>query len=254
MDQQTINSLLSLNRAFYSEFAAPFAATRRRIQPGVRRVLGTIPDGQNWLDLGCGSGALAVEWAGRLTSGSYTGLDFSAQLLAEAQSEISRIGVPAGLQIGFYTTDLSDPDWSAALPPESSAGFDGALAFAVLHHIPSYNLRRITLQQTRSLLKAGGMFIHSEWQFQNSPRLMARRVGWEAAALKEESLEEGDTLLDWRHALPGAPAQNGLRYVHLFNRDELTRLAADSGFTIVNEFESDGEGGRLGLYQVWQAR
>jgi hypothetical protein len=65
-------------------------------------------------------------------------------------------------------------------------------------------------------------------------------------------LEAGDTLLDWRFALPGQPEQNGLRYVHLFERAELAELAAAAGFTVVDEFESDGEGGRLGLYQAWR--
>jgi len=52
--------------------------------------------------------------------------------------------------------------------------------------------------------------------------------------------------------LPGQPEQIGLRYVHLFSRSELTELAAQAGFSIENEFESDGDGGRLGLYQAWR--
>jgi len=44
----------------------------------------------------------------------------------------------------------------------------------------------------------------------------------------------------------------GLRYVHLFTREELADLASQTGFSIESEFESDGEGGRLGLYQAWR--
>jgi len=40
--------------------------------------------------------------------------------------------------------------------------------------------------------------------------------------------------------------------VHLFSREELGGLAQRAGFEIVDEFESDGQGERLGLYQVWQ--
>ncbi len=126
------------------------------------------------------------------------------------------------------------------------------LALAVLHHLPGAGLRRQVLGQVHELLGPGGWFIHSEWQFQNSARLMARRLPWDSIGLKEEDLEEGDTLLDWRHALPGQAEQAGLRYVHLFSRPELADLAAQSGFAIQQEFESDGEGGRLGLYQVWR--
>ena len=70
--------------------------------------------------------------------------------------------------------------------------------------------------------------------------------------LNSSQLEEGDTLLDWRYALPGQEEQRGLRYVHLFSRQELSLLAAESGFKIDSEFESDGKGGHLALYQIWK--
>ncbi|MDZ4158263.1 MAG: hypothetical protein U1B80_00610 [Anaerolineaceae bacterium] len=54
-------------------------------------------------------------------------------------------------------------------------------------------------------------------------------------------------------ALPHQAGETGLRYVHLFSRQELIALANRNGFEIVQTFESDGEGGRLGLYQVWRA-
>lgn len=59
----TVRRLVELNREFYETFGGAFAATRRRIQPGVRAFLATVRDGSEWLDLGCGSGALAAEWA-----------------------------------------------------------------------------------------------------------------------------------------------------------------------------------------------
>ena len=43
----------------------------------------------------------------------------------------------------------------------------------------------------------------------------------------------------------------GLRYVHLFDEAELGCLAAEAGLVIADTYLSDGEGGRLGLYQVW---
>jgi hypothetical protein len=44
----------------------------------------------------------------------------------------------------------------------------------------------------------------------------------------------------------------GLRYVHLFDEAELGCLAAEAGLVIADTYLSDGEGGRLGLYQVWR--
>ncbi len=250
MHPDVIQKLIRVNNRFYQSFGPAFAATRRRIQPGVRRVLNGLPAAGNWLDLGCGSGALALEWAASRRTGLYFGLDFSAELLAEARIATAALDCP-GLQIRYAPADLCQPDWAA---PAAGLPWDGVLAFASLHHIPSAALRLDILRQVRALLPAGGLFIHSEWQFQHSPKLMARRQPWQAAGLAEMDVEPGDTLLDWRYALPGQPEQTGLRYVHLFSRDELDELAAGSGFEILETFESDGEGGRLGLYQRWKAR
>jgi SAM-dependent methyltransferase len=248
MDHVTVSFLLDLNRQFYQTFGQAFAATRRRIQPGVRRVLNTLPQTGRWLDIGCGSGALAAAFAESGRQGLYLGVDFSPVLLAEARSSASALTHP-GLEIRFDQADLSQPDWSAGY---AGSSFDGLLAFAVLHHLPSAALRRHTLAQVHSLLPAGGCFVHSEWQFQHSPKLMARRLPWSSVGLTKDDLEPGDTLLDWRFSLPGQPEQTGRRYVHLFDRPELQELASTAGFEIIDEFESDGEGGRLALYQIWR--
>jgi SAM-dependent methyltransferase len=174
-------------------------------------------------------------------------MDFSQELLREARAVLGEVQ-SSPEQARFIQGDLSDPGW-----PELFCGqtFDGALAFAVLHHIPGYALRQRILQGVGSLLPDGGVFIHSEWQFHHSPRWLDRRLPWSTVGLAEADLEEGDTLLDWRHALPDQEQQVGLRYVHLFSSEELSTLAAESGFTIVDEFSSDGKEGNLGLYQVW---
>jgi SAM-dependent methyltransferase len=250
MHPTTAAALLELNRRFYDSFGPAFAATRRRIQPGVRRALALIPDGGRWLDLGCGSGALALAWADRFSAGLYLGLDFSPTLLAEARAALAQPTLPPGLTIRLAPADLSAPDWPAALPPEP---FDGALAFAVLHHLPGAELRLGLLRSLRARLVPGGRFILSNWQFQHSPKLLARVQPWERAGLSDTDLEPGDTLLDWRYSLPGQPEQVGLRYVHRFTPDELEELARSTGFAVVEQYESDGDGGRLGLYQVWQA-
>ena len=249
MQASVSEKLLQINNVFYQNFGAAFAATRRRIQPGIRRALTRIPLQGDWLDLGCGSGALALEWAQQGRSGAYVGLDFSAALLDEARQTIANCTHP-GLEISFHACNLGQPDWPDVL---EASQFDGVLAFASLHHLPGYELRCSILQQARRLLVSGGLFIHSEWQFQHSPRLVARVLPWEKVGLKTADLEEGDSLLDWRYALPGQAEQVGYRYVHRFDSAELLRLSRESGFTIVEEFESDGEGSRLGLYQVWQA-
>lgn len=246
MDPHTAARLLELNRRFYHDYGGSFAATRRRIQPGVLRVLDRLPDqpGDRWLDLGCGSGALAAEWLRRGRQSAYLGLDFSAPLLEEARRAAE--SAPGAGQAAFKQADLSSPGWADGL----EGGFRGALAFAVLHHLPGADLRARVLRQAAALLAPGGLFALSVWQFQHSPKLLARVRPWSEAGLSESSLEPGDTLLDWRAEAPGRPEAAGLRYVHQFSLEELHALAAQAGLAAAETFESDGLGGRLGLYLV----
>ena len=235
MNPTTISRLLELNRQFYQTFALPFSATRRRLQPGVLRILTQISPTANLLDLGCGNGELRRELARRGYAGSYTGLDFSPSLLEHAR-------VNQAPNCEFHLADLSNPSWDTML---AGRQFDCILAFAVLHHLPGSDLRLQIFRKVRALLIPGGRFIHSEWQFLNSPRLASRVQPWESIGLTDSDVDPGDYLLDWRQG------GKGLRYVHHFSEPELEQLAASSSFTIIESFLSEGKNGRLGLYQVW---
>lgn len=239
MDSATAARLLELNREFYTRFGDSFSATRHRIQPGVRRVLDSLRGDEEILDLGCGNGELVRELAKRGHRGSYLGVDFSLPLLREAGS------LPEGFSARFMEVDLTN--LSAFSDQLSVAGgWSVVTAFAVLHHIPSYEIRISILKTVRSLLKPDGKFIHSNWQFLNSEKLKARIQPWEAAAVDGSDVEAGDHLLDWRSG------GKGLRYVHHFSEGELEALAEVSRFRILETFTSDGENGRLGLYQIWE--
>jgi len=249
MKTETVEFLRDLNLRFYSDFAGSFASTRRRIQPGVERLLARLPDEGRWLDIGCGSGWLAVEWLRRGRRSAYLGLDFSQALLDEARRQLDAQGGAPQEQFDFQAADLTRAGWAGGLAGE---GFAGGLCFAVLHHIPGAEQRLALLRAARELIAPGGMLALSIWQFQHSPKLAGRAASWENAGLDPHEVEEGDTLLDWRHALPEQQGRVGWRYVHRFAPGELEGLAVASGFAVEQAFESDGEGGRLGLYQVWR--
>ena len=246
MDSRTAARLIEINRDFYTRFGDSFSATRHRIQPGVRRVLDLLRGDEAILDLGCGNGELARELARRGHRGTYLGVDFSLPLLQEAESQ------PEAFSARFMEMDLtqlSDLEQSLGI-----GNWSVVTAFAVLHHIPSTELRLNILRIVHQLLKDEGLFIHSNWQFLNSEKLKGRIQPWEAAAVSGVALsrvevsevDAGDYLLDWRSG------GEGLRYVHHFNEQELGDLAEASNFKVSNTFYSDGAGVRLGLYQVWR--
>jgi 2-polyprenyl-3-methyl-5-hydroxy-6-metoxy-1,4-benzoquinol methylase len=239
MKPEITQRLIELNKKFYTDFGESFSVTRGRIQPGVRRVLDSLNGDETLLDLGCGNGELARTLARDGHRGAYLGLDFSLPLLSDAES------VPEGFSAEFREADLiqlsvDSGQWSV------TGGWSLITAFAVLHHIPDQNLRLDILKTIRELLSPSGRFIHSNWQFLNSPRLRNRVQEWSAASLTKSDVDKNDYLLDWRSG--GA----GLRYVHHFSEDELASLAESAGFTIIETFYSDGKEGNLAIYQEWR--
>ncbi|HEY3345294.1 MAG TPA: methyltransferase [Anaerolineaceae bacterium] len=239
---------MDINRQFYQNFAASFSVTRRRLQTGVTRILAGLPEGGHLVDLGCGNGELAATLARRGWRGAYLGVDFSPGLLADAEGAIARLP-DRKLETSFLPLDLGAPGALPALA-EAFQPVSAVFAFAVLHHLPGEEARRGLLGAVRRVLRASAhpapVFIHSEWQFLSSPRLAARILPWERAELNPSDLDPGDYLLDWRRD------GNGLRYVHAFSEAELAALAESVGFHIRETFYSDGDNGRLGLYQVWE--
>ena len=239
MNASTAAHLIEINRGFYTHFGDSFSATRHRIQPGVQRVLERLTGDEAILDLGCGNGELARELVKRGHQGAYLGVDFSLPLLKEAESQ------PQGFSAKFLQMDLTRlADNVAELLVIGN--WSVVTAFAVLHHIPSGDLRLKILRVVKQLVKADGVFIHSNWQFLNSKKLKSRIQPWSTVDLAQQHLDPGDYLLDWRSG------GHGLRYVHHFDEQELDELARDSGFGVVDTFYSDGETGNLGLYQIWQ--
>ena len=249
MKAEIVSQLLELNRSFYDVFGDAFAATRRRIQPGVYRVLrewSPAETSADWIDIGCGSGALGQEWAAQGRQGSYSGVDFSLPLLREADKVVSGLNSEtSGLKIQYFYGDLMSEEWPA---PFSAGDADGVLAFASLHHIPGAAHHRRIFSQVHGLLREGGVFIFSVWQFQHSEKLMKRVQPWSLAGIDPAELEPGDTLLDWRAALPEQTERRGLRYVHLFSEAELRTLAESAGFSVEESFLSDGKEGNQALY------
>jgi SAM-dependent methyltransferase len=239
MEAATASRLVEINHDFYTRFGASFSATRQRLQPGVRRLLDTLHEDESILDLGCGNGELARDLESRGHRGPYLGVDFSSPLLREADSQ------GRGLSARFMQVDLTQLSaFSSQL--SVSGGWSLITAFAVLHHIPSDKMRLEFVSAVRDLLSGEGRFILSNWQFLNSEKLRSRIQDWSKVGLSENDVDPGDYLLDWRSG------GEGLRYVHHFSANELSALAKAAGFTIRETFYSDGEGGNLGYYQVWQ--
>jgi SAM-dependent methyltransferase len=235
MNSVTAQRLIELNREFYSRFGDSFSATRQRLQPGVNQILETIHVDDSTLDLGCGNGHFLHELIRRGNKAPLLGVDFSLPLLRNAESTLG---------VEFREADLTQ--LSVISDQLSVTGHWSLITlFATLHHIPSDEIRLDIFRTVKKLLKPGGKFILSNWQFLNSEKLKARIQPWSRVGLADEDVDEGDYLLDWRSG------GEGLRYAHQFSVEELLGLCKQAEMSLSESFLSDGENGRLGLYQVW---
>ena len=109
--------VVELNLQFYQSFGPAFAATRRRIQPGVRRILASLPTagrlaGPGLRQRGAGGGVGTIAGAQAATWGWIS----APELLEEARRGWP--GRPArDLSSTFEQAHLSEPEWPGKLLP-----------------------------------------------------------------------------------------------------------------------------------------
>ncbi len=236
MNSSTARRLLAINREFYDRFGASFSATRQRLQSGVNKILKTIHVDDSVLDLGCGNGHFLHELIRHGHKTPLLGVDFSLPLLRNAGSTE---------EIEFREVDLVKLSAFSDQLLEAGRRWSVVTMFATMHHIPSTEIRLDILRTVKKLVKPEGRFILSNWQFLNSEKLKARIQPWSRVGLADSDVDEGDYLLDWRSG------GEGLRYAHQFSAEELLWLAGQAEMKLSESFLSDGENGRLGLYQIW---
>ncbi len=235
MEPRVAARLLDLNRRFYWEFGQAYAEKRGFLQPGVQRLLQRVPREARLLDVGCGHGRVLEMLQAQGFQGTYIGLDASPPLLEAARQRADRVD----FTVRLLHRDLASPTWHEGVPE-----VDAALCFAVLHHLPGWDLRLRVLRTVHGLLAPRGWMALSVWNLLRSPRLKARVQPWEKVGLTGQDVDPGDLLVDWRHG------GYGLRYIHQFTLPELEALLTAAGFHLRESFLSDGEGGRLGIYVV----
>ena len=163
-----------------------------------RRVLARaeIARGEDVLDVGCGTGTLAVAAARGAAGVQVTGLDADAAILARARKRAAE----AGLDIRF------DEGTSTALPyPDES--FDVVLSTLMFHHLPD-DAKGETADELARVLRPGGRLVVAD---PGRPQDPLMRI----AVLVTVQLLDGfaTTALNVRGGLPDVLAGAGFREV-----------------------------------------
>ena len=115
--------------------------------------LARIQPGEQVLDVGCGTGTLAMEVA-RLVgrAGRVAGVDPGTQQIARARAKATRRHVPIEFQIGMIE-QLPFPDQS----------FDVVFSTLMMHHLPT-PLKRQGLAEIARVLKPGGRLVIADFK------------------------------------------------------------------------------------------
>jgi ubiquinone/menaquinone biosynthesis C-methylase UbiE len=155
-----------------------------------------IGRGQAVLDVGCGTGTLAILAKQRHPDAEVVGLDGDPKVLAIARAKIARAGVAVELRDGLAS--------SPALFP--AASFDRVLTSFVLHHLTTAE-KLAALAAIRAWLRPGGELHVLDFGPQRNPvlALVARALGRIGGA--------GDRIHDnWQGRLPALIREAGFAH------------------------------------------
>ena len=144
------------------------ATTRERtFRAAVLEQAGLRP-GQRVLDLGCGTGTLAIEMASRCPGLQIFGLDGDPEVLARAERKAVRAGVEITWQHGLATR-LPFPDGS----------FDRAVSTLFFHHLATED-KVSAARELQRVLRPGGQLHVADWGPPTSrlQRLLFLPVQW----------------------------------------------------------------------------
>jgi len=121
-----------------------------------------VQDGQKWLDVGCGTGALSTEIVNHVAPASVAGIDASSGFIDEARRRL-----PPGI-------DLRVGD--AQSLPFASGSFDVVVSGIALNFVPDAQL---AVREMRRVARTGGAVGVYLWDYNDGMEMI--RVFWDVA-------------------------------------------------------------------------
>jgi ubiquinone/menaquinone biosynthesis C-methylase UbiE len=154
-----------------------------------------LAPGARVLDLGCGTGTLALLAKEREPGIAISGLDADPDMLGQAREKADAAGADASFDLGL----------SSQLPYED-ATFDRVLSSLFFHHLTPADKRRTLAEVTRVLASGGSLHI-ADWGPPGDPLMRAAAMGIRALDGRERTHE------NLAGELPGLLAAAGLEQV-----------------------------------------
>ncbi len=210
MDKEYAKYLLEKTREDYNLIAEDFSKTRWNIWSEFNIFRDFVEDGDKVLDVGCGNGRLLELLKDKKID--YTGVDFSENLVNLAKQKYP--------QNNFLVAD------NLNLPfPDNN--FNKVFSVAVLHTIPSKELREKALLEIKRVLKPGGLLILTVWDIWRKDTFLILLKSTILKLLGKSKMDFGDAMIPW--------ADKTNRYYHFFTKRELSSLVEKIGFKIIKK-------------------
>ncbi len=212
MQEKKAKKVLDHVKSTYDNIAEEFAESRNYIGKEFKHFLPYLK-GQI-IDLGCGNGRFAAFLDTKKITCDYLGIDNNSKFLQIAKKTYPKRHFIEGDQLSMPVEDNS---------------VDTLLNIRAFHHIPSKNLRRVSLLEMRRTLKKDGILIISVWN------LWQKKYWKQLAAAILRSIftlgtyEYNDTFIPWKG--------KDKRYYHAFTKSELKKSIEKADFTILKLFE-----------------
>jgi len=201
MDKNYAQYLLNQTRENYNSISQEFSNTRSFVWKELKPLVEYITKGDKLLDLGCGNGRILQVFK----NAEYYGIDNSENLIRIAKEKYPEASFREGDVLNI---------------PFKENSFDKIYSIAVLHHIPSKELRIKFFKEAKWVLKPNGIFILTVW---NIPFKLVFKYAL-LKIFKKTKLDFKDVFIPWGNIYQ--------RYVHCFTIKELKNIAKEAGFNV----------------------
>lgn len=252
MKKLTINRLNQLNQKFYETVAEDFNETRLRAWDGWEKMLANAElqkiiksDRKLFvLDIGCGNGRFANFLINQNLKLRYLGIDSNQKLLNMGLKQDKFKNDEENLRLEKFDVvenllEAEDDKFGMDF-----GEFDLAVAFGVLHHLPSFELRKKFMKMLAAQIDNAGMVVIAAWRFDRDENLIKRKLSFSEFGFEEDEVENEDYLLDWQRG------ERAVRFCHLVLPNEMEMLLKSAGLKLVETFSHDGKSNNLNDYYL----
>jgi tRNA (uracil-5-)-methyltransferase TRM9 len=176
----------------------------------------------------------------------YDGYDTSEKLLEIAHKDTVKNAEIVGIKNFEYNFTKLDV---IANPSAVKGTYDLVVAFGLMHHIPSRELRETWLNSIFGLVDNPGICVLTFWNYTQDRRSenAVRSINTPDFEIHEGDLDDGDYFLGW-------DKKQIYRYVHEYTEKDLIKVqnsAKQAGLELIETYDSDGRSKNLNKYYIF---